>query len=623
METIAPPDNTVAGRQPRTSLHPPLPRMPSPQEEGRRSHELFHGFVGTPADDQLRLVQQALAQLRESVVITTKDLDEPGPLIVYANQAFTRITGWKPEELIGKSPRILQGPRTTRKTLDRLRAQLAKGEAFEGEDINYRKDGTEFNIDWYIEPLRDVKGQINYWVAVQRDVTERNELQAQLLRAQRLEGIGLLASGIAHDLNNVLAPVMLGCEVLRDYIVDQDAMKFLGLLDDSAKRGAGLVRQILSFARGITGATALIDPRHLMHEIATMAKATFPKTIRIVEEAAANVGTVEADATQLHQVLLNLCINARDAIAEEGTITLSASKVQSTEVLHTAREELAPGNYMLLSVSDTGSGMPPEVAAKIFDPFFSTKAPDKGTGLGLSTVAMIVKNLRGGIALRSSPGQGTTFSIYLPLAEATATETGEADSQSVRNGNGRSVLIADDEVAVAEIMKETLEAAGYKVTLAHDGIQALAVAGDAQPEIAVIDLLMPRSGGLATMRELRARFPQLRIVAISGLSASETEKSADGAEAVLQKPFTLHKLLRAVGGSITGRCPEPGFLTTVTQMARIGKSEIQNSLPRITRIAQIVPELVSQILPRLHSRAPAYFPLPERLSTVCIRVIRG
>ena len=523
--------------------------MPSPKDEERRSQELLHGFVATPADDQLRLVQLALAQLRESVVITTKDLNEPGPLIVYVNQAFTRITGWKPEELIGKNPRILQGPKTTRKTLDRLRAQLEKGEAFEGEDINYRKDGTEFNIDWYIEPLRDAAGEINYWVAVQRDVTERNELQAQLLRAQRLEGIGLLASGIAHDLNNVLAPVMLGCEVLRDYIVDPDAMKFLGLLDDSAKRGAGLVRQILSFARGISGATALVDPRHLMHEIAIMARATFPKTIKIVEDVFPDVGTVEADATQLHQVLLNLCINARDAITEEGTITLSAHKVELTEALHLTREELAPGNYMLLTVSDTGSGMPPEVAAKIFDPFFSTKAPDKGTGLGLSTVAMIVKNLRGGIDLRSAPGRGTTFSIYLPVTETPANKASEANAQPVRDGNGRSVLIADDEVAVAEIMKETLEAAGYKVTLAHDGIRALAVAGDAQPEIAVIDLLMPRSGGPATMRELRARFPQLRIVAISGLSASETEKDTADADAILQKPFTLRELLRAVRGS--------------------------------------------------------------------------
>ena len=533
-----------------------LPQQPHgiqptlPQKEDR-SHELFQGFVGTPAEVQLRLVQQALSQLRESVVITTRDLDPPGPLIVYVNPAFTRMTGWEPEDLVGETPRILQGPKTTRKTLDRLRAQLEKGEAFEGEDINYRKDGTPFHIDWYIEPLRDRTGEISYWVAVQRDVTEKNELQTQLLRAQRLEGIGLLASGIAHDLNNVLAPVMIGCDVLRPHIADEAARNFLGLLESSAKRGAALVKQILSFARGIGGANALVEPRHLIHELATMARATFPKTIAIVEDAPADIGVVEADATQLHQVLLNLCVNARDAIAEDGTITMRARREMLTAPIQTARGKLAPGNYVVIEVSDTGSGMPPEVAAKIFEPFFSTKAPDKGTGLGLSTVAMIVENQRGGIALRTAPGEGTTFSIFLPAANVNAKESAKMETQHLRDGAGRSVLIADDEIAIAEIMRETLEGAGYKVTLARDGIEALAVAGDAKPEIAVVDLLMPRSGGPETMRELRMRFPNVRIIAISGLSAGEVQERGAKADAILQKPFTLTDLLRAVGGDIS------------------------------------------------------------------------
>ncbi len=533
--------------QPPQAFQPISPATPLQQKQNR-SRDLFHGFVGTPPEDQLRLVQQALSQLRESVVITTKDLEEPGPQIVYVNPAFTRITGWKPEELIGKNPRILQGPKTTRKTLDRLRAQLQKGEAFEGQDINYRKDGTPFHIDWYIEPLRDATGAINYWVAVQRDVSERNELQAQLLHAQRLEGIGLLASGIAHDLNNVLAPVMIGCEVLRAHIADEDALNFLGLLDSSAKRGAALVKQILSFARGISGANVLVEPRHLIHELATMAKATFPKAIAIVEEAPADIGAVEADATQLHQVLLNLCVNARDAITESGTITMRARREELTAPMQTARGELAPGDYVVLEVSDTGSGIPPEVAAKIFDPFFSTKAPDKGTGLGLSTVAMIVENQRGGIALCTAPGEGTTFSIYLPTADISAKSPGQNGTQPFRNGNGRSILIADDEIAIAEIMRETLQGAGYKVTLASDGVEALAVVDAAKPEIAVVDLLMPRSGGPETIRELRTRFPSVRIVAISGLSAAEAEQRAVGADVILQKPFTITDLLGAVEG---------------------------------------------------------------------------
>lgn len=222
---------------------------------------VLEGIDGRAAEDQLRLAQQALAQIRESVVITGTELEEPGPAIIYINAAFTKMTGWLPHEVIGKNPRILQGPKTTRKTLDRLRHQLARGESFEGEDINYRKDGSEFWIDWYIEPLRGTDGEINYWVAVQRDVTEKRELQAQLLQAQRLEGIGLLASGIAHDLNNVLAPVLMGCEFLRSQVTSDDAHEFLGLTENSGKRGAALVRQILSFGRGLTGASGAIAGR--------------------------------------------------------------------------------------------------------------------------------------------------------------------------------------------------------------------------------------------------------------------------------------------------------------------------------------------------------------------------
>lgn len=520
-----------------------------PPGNGKRDSKLLEGFVDIPPEDQLPLVQQALSQLRESVVITTKDLAEPGPQIVYVNPAFTRMTGWTPEELVGRNPRILQGPRTTRKTLDRLRAQLGKGESFEGHDINYRKDGTAFHIDWYIEPLRDAGGEINYWVAVQRDVTEREELQEQLLRAQRLEGIGLLASGIAHDLNNVLSPVMIGCEVLRPQVADEDARKFLGLLDESAKRGAALVKQILSFARGINGANTLVEPRHVIHEIATMAKATFPKKIDIVEDVPADLGAIEIDATQLHQVLLNLCVNARDAIGDAGTITLRGRRVVLAEARQTARGLLDPGDYLVLEVSDTGSGMPNEVAAKIFDPFFSTKAPGKGTGLGLSTVAMIVENQRGGIELRTKPGAGTAFTIYFVAAKSSADSPNESQARATIDGRGRSVLIADDEVAVAEIMRETLEGAGFKVTLTFDGMEALAAAQDAAPEMAIVDLLMPHADGLTTMRELRRRFPGIRLIAISGLSAEEITETATEADVVLQKPFTLRELIGAVNGT--------------------------------------------------------------------------
>lgn len=505
--------------------------------------DVLEGVSGEAAEDQLRLAQQALAQIRESIVITGTELDEPGPAIVYVNAAFTKMTGWLPEEVVGENPRFLQGPKTTRQTLDRLRRQLAHGEAFEGEDVNYRKDGSEFFIDWYIEPLRGLAGEINYWVAVQRDVTEKRELQAQLLQAQRLEGIGLLASGIAHDLNNVLAPVLMGCDFLRTQVTTEDASEFIGLVEASAQRGAGLVRQILSFGRGLTGASATLDPRHIVEEVAHMAEATFPKRIAIVADAPVGLWHVGADPTQLHQVVLNLCINARDAIVETGEIRLSARNLEQPDSLGTIRGELSAGSYVHLAVTDSGSGMPATIAARIFDPFFSTKAPGKGTGLGLSTVAMIVDGLGGTIDLETAEGEGTTFSVYLPALPTATAEEVAPPNETRRDGAGRRVLIADDEVAVAMIMREMFESAGYRAQTAASGLEALALATTFQPDLVLLDLIMPGADSRDIFASLRESFPELPIVAMSGLSADEIAPEAPGATAILEKPFTREQLL--------------------------------------------------------------------------------
>jgi len=514
--------------------------------------DLLRGVRGLDAEAQFRLAEQALAQIRESVVVTSTELDEPGPAIVYVNAAFTRMTGYLPEEVIGKNPRFLQGPKTTRKTLDRLRAQLQKGEAFEGEDINYRKDGSEFYIDWYIEPLRGADGRINYWVAVQRDVTERRALELQLLQAQRLEALGLLASGIAHDLNNVLAPVLMGSDFLRGK-VSADGEQFLPLLEEAATRGAGLIKQILSFARGIAGDSGFVEPARIVDDIVRMAAATFPKTIRVVANTAPDLWSIEADPTQLHQVLLNFCVNARDAIGESGTIVIEARNVAFPSPRATVRSEMRAGRYVLLSVSDTGSGMSMETVKRIFDPFFSTKTPEHGTGLGLATVALIVKNHGGAIDVQTAPGEGTTFSVYFPAATAPAPVVKALVRNIPRNGGGRRVLIADDEAAVLEIMRETLASAGYDVSTARDGIEAIAAVSEFAPEVVLIDLNMPNMNGGSALRELRARHPQLPVIAISGLSRSEIEAAAPEASTVLEKPFGLAALLTAVGDVLAPR----------------------------------------------------------------------
>ncbi len=494
------------------------------------------------------LLTAALGQVRESVIITDTDLDEPGPRIVYVNPAFTKMTGYEAEEVIGKSPRFLQGPKTTRKTLDRLRAQLEKGERFDGEDINYKKGGIEFFIDWYIEPLRDDSGEIVYFLAVQRDVTERRALEAQIQRAQRLDGIGLLASGIAHDLNNVLAPILMGSDFLRDKMPDEATGQIIDLMESGAQRGSGLVKQILSFARGIAGEHGLVQPRHVLDDVVKMARQTFPKGIAIRANIRPDCWMVTTDATQLHQIVLNLMVNARDALEEKGSIRLETQNVELAAPLAALRGAVNPGKYVVIEVADSGSGIPPEIVDRIFDPFFTTKEEGKGTGLGLSTVFTILKNHGGGIDLETAAGQGTKFSVYLPAEEGAAESRAPWDIQHAAAGAGRKILVIDDEAAIAGILKETLQMAGHKVTSVLTGAEGLEQAGSSPFDCAVVDLMMAGISGEALIQKLRERSPGLPVIAITGLSAEEAAAKAPGANCILMKPCSMEEILTAVAG---------------------------------------------------------------------------
>ncbi len=510
----------------------------------RKSVQVLEGVSGRHAVNQLRLAQQALAQIRESVVITEPNIEEPGPAIVYVNEAFTRMTGYRAEEVIGRNPRFLQGPKTTRRTLDRLRRQLEKGEAFEGDDINYRKDGSEFHIDWYIEPLRDESGNIRYFVAVQRDVSEKRRLEKQLLQAQRLEGIGLLASGMAHDLNNILAPITMGTDALLQHGADAQTRSLLGMMQQSARRGVELVRQVLSFARGITGRSHSAPLRHVVEEVARMARSTFPKSITVRADEVGETWNAEVDPTQLYQILLNLCVNARDAIVTTGAITLTARNVTIENPVDLVQGRLEVGNYVLLRVHDTGSGMPPEVVAKIFDPFFTTKSEEKGTGLGLATVALIARNHRGAIDVQSAPDEGTTFSIYLPAIRPERSASASGARTIAQDGGGRLILIVDAEAALTEMMRETLVSASYRVSTAANLSEAQELIAQSRPDIVIADGALPDAGGEGIVRALRGE-SDLPVILIN----TPENAAPEDATAVLQKPFTLENLLIALHGA--------------------------------------------------------------------------
>jgi signal transduction histidine kinase/ActR/RegA family two-component response regulator len=390
-------------------------------------------------------------------------------------------------------------------------------------------------------------GQVKGAVVVHVDITVQRQAEAQFFRAQRLESLGTLAGGIAHELNNVLAPMLLAVEALQAKATDPEDREFLELLEQSAQRGAAIVRQVLSFARGVEGRRAQIHPRELLHELEKILSTTL-KQIQIHLRVGRDTWPLVGDATQLQQALLNLCVNARDAMPAGGTLTLSAQNVMVDEAHAAMHPDAKPGPYVLCQVIDTGTGITPGVREKIFEPFFTTKEKGKGTGLGLSTTAAIVKSHGGFISVCSEIGKGTSFSLYFPArGEAVAEPDPAHESTDLSTVNGELVLVVDDEAAIRKSTKRALQAAGYRVLLAADGSEALALYVQHQPDIAVVvtDLMMPILDGIATMRALRRLNAQARIIATTSLATKAQTIAAveAGADDFLAKPYTARTLL--------------------------------------------------------------------------------
>ena len=471
--------------------------------------------------------------------------------ITEANEAFQRLSGYTRQDLAEGSVNWIT--MTPREFAERDRHALAEIAAtgvctpFEKEYL--RKDGSRVPILIGAASFEDRRDEGVGFVV---DLTERKKLEQQFLRAQRMESIGTLAGGIAHDLNNVLGPILMSLSMLELRFPDPASRNLLSIVSTSAQRGADMVRQVLSFARGVEGRRMELTVRHLVQDIVKIANDTFLKHIQIRTNLPDDLWTVLADPTQLHQVLLNLCVNARDAMPDRGTLTISALNIQMDT--HYAGLDLAakPGPYILLQIEDTGTGIPPEVIEKIFDPFFTTKEVGKGTGLGLSTSLAIVQSHGGFIRAYSEPGKGTTFKVYLP-AQTDPSEAALAIATSAAEmprGHGELVLVVDDEESVRQITKQTLEAFGYRVELASEGAEAVAIYARRGADIAVIltDMTMPVMDGAATIRVLRRINPAVRIIAASGLSANVNLATTTnlGIKHFLPKPFPAEVLLRVL-----------------------------------------------------------------------------
>lgn len=378
-----------------------------------------------------------------------------------------------------------------------------------------------------------------------RALRERQATQEQMQRVQRLENIGMLASGIAHDFNNVLAPLLMGLPLLRMRHPGESDQKIISNMENSAARGASLVKQILGFAHGVTGEAQLIQPGHLIDEIVSMMRQTFPKSITIVEKGGQHLWLLKANPTQFHQVLLNLCVNARDAMPQGGTITLHSSNREVTEPDEARSLGIQPGNYISLEVADSGTGIPPQILSKIWEPFFTTKGEGKGTGLGLSTVRGIIAEHKGSITVESLPGRGTVFRILLPATRGSEAAVGARAMADIPRGTGELILVVDDDASVREITSVTLTGHGYRALAASDGTEAVALFAPRNLEIRAViaDLDMPSIDGVALFRVVRALNPAVRVILVSGV-ADASGREIPGGASFLSKPFTGETLLR-------------------------------------------------------------------------------
>ena len=512
---------------------------------GARTRELVEAnealraqYEAREASDRL-VREQARLLDRANEVIITADLESR---ITLWNKGAERQLGWTSVEIIGSHlHRVFVSDEIS--AASGFEADFSVLRDWRKELRVVSKTGDAFIFETRASVLRADDEVVSGWLIIASDITAQRGLEDQLRRSQRVESIGMLAAGIAHDLNNALAPIGMVAELLRRKLPAASDAWMLDTLDKSVVRGAGLVKQIVSFVRGAEGESRVLQLKHLMHEVATVVGQTFPKSISVRESAAADLWLIQGQVTQVHQVLLNLCVNARDAMADGGTLEMRAENQILDDKSAAALPDAKPGRWVVLKIKDSGSGIPAAVLKLIWEPFFTTKAASGGTGLGLATVRGIVAKHGGFIILESEVGRGTVFRIFWPAVD-TPEETLKAAPKSLSRGRNELILIVEDEKDNREVLQNVLVGAGYRVVTAKDGAEAISMVERRGRELAVVitDLDMPVLSGKALISRIRALDLGIKIMLMSG-SVSPADLDCD---AMLAKPFGVDVLLLQV-----------------------------------------------------------------------------
>lgn len=472
---------------------------------------------------------------------------------VYVNKTFERVFNQTLAGLMSKTDADWLPDATAKEVMANDRMIMAEGTSQEFLEVVPTPDGVRHY--WLVFKFRFLNAHGEKFLGgMGIDITEKKSLESQFLRAQRMESIGVLAGGIAHDLNNVLAPILMVSQLLKMKDIDEESGQLVDTLETSAQRGADLIRQVLTFARGVEGEQIEVQVGHLVRDIQKMLKETLARTVEIRASMSKDLWPVKGIATQLHQVLLNLCVNARDAMPNGGRLEIQAENLTVGDSYALLHPEARSGPYVMISVSDNGMGIPVEHLEKIYDPFFTTKEIGKGTGLGLSTVKGIVKSHEGFIHVYSEIGRGTTFKVYLPAMPTKRHAPVETRNTVIPRGQGEVILVVDDEAAVRQTIKVTLEKFGYTVLCANDGVEGLTTYVQQQNKVAAVitDMTMPHLEGPAMIRAILKVSPKAKIIAISGhFDERKLENLREqGNIHRIEKPFLPEQLLGIVAESL-------------------------------------------------------------------------